>query len=273
MKKLGIALIAIIILLFFYFPIKTSSVEIPHTQPQVQATEPVKEIVYVPRPELTLNTAIEYKILQEEHLILEEIERCNKYLSELQMHLSTHPVQVNIETIRILEIIEQYKQDINDIHRIVINVPANYNSRDFKSYEDYRAITAKKSPHYKLQNSYAYTDETGIRKVDDRYCIALGSYFTTVIGQYVDVVLANGTIIPCILGDQKANAHTDALNIAHITDGSIVEFIVEKEMLNDIPKKMGNLSYLCKEWQSPVIQIIVYDTNYLAEDYNNNIFW
>ena len=143
MKKLGIALIAIIILLFFYFPIKTSSVEIPHTQPQVQATEPVKEIVYVPRPELTLNTAIEYKILQEEYLILEEIERCNKYLSELQMHLSTHPVQVNIETIRILEIIEQYKQDINDIHRIVINVPANYNSRDFKSYEDYRAITAK----------------------------------------------------------------------------------------------------------------------------------
>ena len=97
--------------------------------------------------------------------------------------------------------------------------------------------------------------------VEGRYCIALGSYFTTTIGQYIDIVLANGTVIPCILGDQKADAHTDSLHVAHRTDGSVVEFIVDKKVLPNTPKRMGNISYSYDEWRSPVVQIIVYDIN------------
>lgn len=143
----------------------------------------------------------------------------------------------------------------------VIDVPEKYSRKDFKSYMDWRIITLRTSPHYKLQNLYAYTAEDGIRMVEGRYCIALGSYFTKTIGQYVDVVLENGTIIHCILGDQKSDAHTDAAHIAH-PDGSIVEFIIDKKLIDPLPRRMGSMSYAYEEWRSPVVQIIVYDINY-----------
>lgn len=144
----------------------------------------------------------------------------------------------------------------------IYNVPEKYNKKDFKSYMDWRAITSRTSPHYKLQNQYAYTNETdGIRMVEGRYCIALGSYFTKRIGQYVDVILENGTVIHCILGDQKSDAHTDAAHIAH-PDGSVVEFIIDKTKIDPLPRRMGSMSYAYEEWRSPVVQIIVYDINY-----------
>lgn len=156
----------------------------------------------------------------------------------------------------------QSEQEVT-INFVTFNVPEKYNKKDFKSYEDYRAIKSKTSPHYKLQRYYADTAPNGIRIVDGRYCVALGSYFTDVIGQYVDVVLQNGTVIECILGDQKADKHTDSKHIAHLTDGSIVEFIIDKNvMTKEIVGLHGNVSFLYEEWNSPVVQIIVYDRNF-----------
>ena len=51
-------------------------------------------------------------------------------------------------------------------------VPSN---NSFKAYMSYTAITNTSSPQYKLQQQ-AYTGNYGIRMVDDRYCIAVGSY-------------------------------------------------------------------------------------------------
>ena len=144
---------------------------------------------------------------------------------------------------------------------VVFDVPKKYNKKDFKSYEDYRAIKVEGMPHLFLQRYYAYTEPNGIRAIEDRYCIALGSYFTTEIGQYIDVVLENGTVIECILGDQKADRHTDDKHIAHLTDGSVVEFIIDKDVMNDRVEEIGNISFLYEEWKSPVVQIIVYDIN------------
>jgi hypothetical protein len=148
-----------------------------------------------------------------------------------------------------------------------IEVPAQYlEYDDFKSYEDWRDIKSKNTPHYKLQNTYAYTGEDGIRMVEGRYCIAVGSYFTTRIGQYIDVVLQNGTVIKCILGDQKADAHTDELHISHKNDKSIVEFIIDKRVMNPRIINLGSVSYLYDEWQSPVVKILVYDYNFLDKN-------
>lgn len=146
-----------------------------------------------------------------------------------------------------------------------ILVPEKYNARDFKSYEDWRAIKSKTSPHYKLQREYAYTGEDGFRMVEDRYCVALGSYFTTRIGQYVDIVLQNGFVIKAILGDQKADKHTDSKHIAHKTDGSIAEFIVDKHEISPYTKDLGSVSRSHENWNSPVVKIIVYDRNFFDE--------
>ena len=255
------------------------SVTAAHTQvyDEIVVTQPseiveVEEEILVkltPNPILQYFIPITYKELDSKIAINEEVEFLLNYKSTLQQIKSKylHYGYVFDEEIDCIDrLIEIYTEEYKYVEYTVIKVPDDYNGRrDFKSYEDYRQIKSKNSPHYKLQNEYAYTGSFGIRMVNDRFCIALGGYFTDIIGQYVDIVLENGTIIPCILGDQKAREHTDNMNISHLTDGSILEFIVDKPMLNDIPRKMGNISYCCDEWMSPVSQVIVYNTNFFTE--------
>lgn len=139
-------------------------------------------------------------------------------------------------------------------------------TQGFKSYMDYRTITDETSLQYKLQNEYAYTDkESGIRMVGDRYCIALGSYFTTDIGQYVDLILGNGTIIPCILADQKDDAHTDDMNAVTVDSGCVSEFVVDSNVLPDMVRLYGDVSRYDESWEARVTQVQVYDKNIFDE--------
>ena len=132
---------------------------------------------------------------------------------------------------------------------------------DFKSYMGYTAITSKSSRQYQLQANFAYTGNYGIRQVDNRYCVALGSYFGASIGQYFDLVLENGTIIPCIVGDEKANKDTDSNNLFTSHNGCMSEFVVDTSALVESAKNSGNISSVCDEWKSPVVSVRVYETN------------
>ena len=131
----------------------------------------------------------------------------------------------------------------------------------FKSFMDYRTITNTESKQYKLQQHYAYTGEHGIRMADSRYIVAIGTYFTPDIGQYFDIILENGTVIPCILGDQKADADTDSDNIITKHNGCMSEFIVDSDALNKDVKFYGDMSYCLKDWDSPIKTIKVYNRN------------
>jgi len=126
-----------------------------------------------------------------------------------------------------------------------------------KSYMPYKAITSKSSNQYKLQK-IAYTGNYGIRQVNGRYCIAVGSAYTTEIGTYIDLVLDNGTVIPCILGDCKDDRHTDSSNKVS-SDGALAEFIVDISSLNTMVRKMGSLDYACEEWNSKITKIRIYN--------------
>lgn len=128
----------------------------------------------------------------------------------------------------------------------------------FKSYMSYKAITLKSSDQYKLQHENAYTGEYGIRKINDRFCVALGSHFGSEMGMEFDLILENGTIIPCILADQKADIHTDSQNIITVASNCMSEFIVDMNKLDPLSKKMGDMSYCNKNWDSPVVLVRVY---------------
>lgn len=119
------------------------------------------------------------------------------------------------------------------------------------------SIFAKSSKQYKLQQ-IAYTGKYGIRMVDDRYCVALGSHFGCEIGQYFDLILANGTVIPCIMSDQKDNRHTDSANIITVDTNCLSEFIVDRHALNYEAKRDGDISSCRNEWKSHVVKIRVY---------------
>lgn len=98
------------------------------------------------------------------------------------------------------------------------------------SYMGYQSVTCKTSRQYALLNSErAYTDPaTKIRMVDGRYCIALAQGWGFVVGDYVDVVLENGSIVHCIMGDAKSSLECDENQQFHLKgDCSVVEVILD----------------------------------------------
>lgn len=132
-----------------------------------------------------------------------------------------------------------------------------------KSFES-KNVFGKNTRQQRLQN-IAYTDSMGFRIVDGRYCIAVGSAIGDKVGRYIDVVLENGTIIPCIMGDQKDNRDTEATN-QRTSNGCVSEFIVDINALCKNGTKagtLGDVSYAYKEWKSRVVEFRVYDFNAL----------
>lgn len=141
-----------------------------------------------------------------------------------------------------------------------------YNDKDgdssVKSWMPHRkgsgsSIFSTTSDQYKLQLS-AYTGDHGIRTVDGRYCIAVGSHYATKIGTKIDVVLETGTVLWCILADQKADKDTDSTNSYHTCDGSYVEFVVDTSVLDSAAKRSGNMSSI-EGFEGKVVEIRVYE--------------
>lgn len=136
----------------------------------------------------------------------------------------------------------------------VYGTPAH---NSFKSYMSYRAVSSS-SEQGKLQAKAKTDAETGIRKVDGRYCVALGSYYCSKIGTKFDLVMSNGSIIKCILADQKANRDTDAKN-QKTSDGSIAEFLVDMDKLPSKVKTMGDVSYANSKLKGNIAKIRIYE--------------
>ena len=130
----------------------------------------------------------------------------------------------------------------------------------FKSYMPYTAITNKASKQFKLQQM-ASDGTYGIRTVNNRYCVAIGTAFNAQVGTYFDLILANETVISCIVSDIKADKHTDKNNMITVSNGCLTEFIVNSNILDRNAKRMGDISYCCDEWNSRVEKIRVYDKN------------
>ncbi|MDE6853086.1 MAG: hypothetical protein K2J67_11500, partial [Lachnospiraceae bacterium] len=116
----------------------------------------------------------------------------------------------------------------------------------FKSYESYHLLRYSQG---RLQRK-AYTDENGLRKVGNRYCIAMGSYYTTRIGCKIDLLMSDGDVVKCILADQKSDRHTDSRHQIHRSDGSLVEFVVDKYKLASKVKRHGDISQISQFKQS-----------------------
>ena len=134
----------------------------------------------------------------------------------------------------------------------------------FKSYMPHTAITSKSSPQYKLQQQ-CQTGLYGIRVKDGRYCVAIGTGFNADVGTYFDLILANGTVIPCIVADIKADKHTDSNNMVTKESGCLTEFVIDSSKLNKNAKCMGDISYCSDKWNSRVEKVRVYEKNIFKE--------
>lgn len=150
----------------------------------------------------------------------------------------------------------EYLTPVSETNTTTITVPIS--DTKFKSWMPYTAITSKSSKQYKLQATQAVTGIYGIRQINGRFCVAMGTYFGLTIGTEFDLILANNTVIPCIAADEKADIHTDNNNLQTIHDNSIVEFIVDSNALNKNAKLSGNISSCNPNWDSNITKIIKY---------------
>lgn len=101
---------------------------------------------------------------------------------------------------------------------------------------DFRTITDTSSKQYELQEK-SVTNEKGFRTYQGRKLIAIANYE---VGTYLDLKLDDDTVIKVIVGDIKAN--TSCLH----GDGSLIEFIVDTNIMNSEWLALGDLSVAYK---------------------------
>jgi hypothetical protein len=116
----------------------------------------------------------------------------------------------------------------------------------FKSYMDYKCITDSNSPQYKLQGE-CWTDKNGLRRFGDDYVIAVGSYYAESVGERLEITLDSGDKFTAVVGDFKADSHTDSTHRYYPMsngDKNVIEFIVDTGSLDKKAKRMGDISYV-----------------------------
>lgn len=137
----------------------------------------------------------------------------------------------------------------------------------WKPYARYTAITAKNSPQYRLQK-IAKTDSNGLRYVYDpegvkRYCVALPVYWAggtyADIGRCFDVVMANGAVLHCCLGDIKKQEHSQDGAGRFGSRGELLEFQVDQKELPEIVRNAGDISKLGGDFEGEAKEIRVFD--------------
>ena len=127
-----------------------------------------------------------------------------------------------------------------DNNYISMEVPQG--NTNFFAYMDYKTITNISSNQYKLQE-YCWTDSQGIRRQGDDYCVALGSYYSTNIGDRFVITLDTGNTYTVVLADCKADIHTDVNNQFRWarTYKNVIEFIVDSDKLSNDVRNSGNM--------------------------------
>lgn len=142
---------------------------------------------------------------------------------------------------------EEKKAEIKEsetIHEIFLPPKEDTN---FKSFMSWKTITDKSTKQYKLQHDgHAWTDEYGLRRYDDYYMIALGSYYAPEVGRIFRIVLEDNTEFTAIVGDQKADKDTDKYHRYRKVgkNVNVIEFIVSASKLPQNVRESGNISDL-----------------------------
>lgn len=135
----------------------------------------------------------------------------------------------------------------NKIQYTSLDVP--YIDSSFKTWMNYKAVTNTRSDQYKFINTYGFADSEGFMRCakdedfgieQDYYLIALGSYYGTIIGTKYRITLDTGNVFYGVLGDCKADKHTNSTNQYIPSNGNIVEFIVDTSILNSKVKRLGS---------------------------------
>lgn len=103
-----------------------------------------------------------------------------------------------------------------------------------KSYMDYRAVTNTSSKQYWfIRNNMTVNTTNGFLYDDDGFIgVALGSFYGEIGSRYY-FTLETGITLPVVKIDEKADKDTDINGCYHLSDGSVIEFVIDSDIANE----------------------------------------
>ena len=103
-----------------------------------------------------------------------------------------------------------------------------------KSYMDYRATTDPSSAQYWfIRNNMEVDNKTGFLLDKDGFIgVALGSFYGTIGDRYY-FTLETGVVLPVVKVEEKADKDTDVSGCYHLSDGSVMEFVIDSDIAYD----------------------------------------
>lgn len=134
----------------------------------------------------------------------------------------------------------------SEIIYIEYDLPDKSFDSSFKAYMDYRTISDKTSAQWEIQQS-AWTDEQGFRRVENNYCVAIGTYYSQECGSRFKITLDADVEFTVIVADIKNPIHTDDMNMyvpISNTQINIVEFVVDTDVMDESILQLGSVSEL-----------------------------
>lgn len=113
-----------------------------------------------------------------------------------------------------------------------------------KTYMDYRATTARNSRQYQFMHNEMTVDEnTGFLYDEDGFIgAALGSYYGE-IGDRFYFTLESGVVLPIVKCEEKSDSDTDDSGCYHLSDNSVIEFVIDKDYALEYFGRLSN-SYI-----------------------------
>ena len=110
-----------------------------------------------------------------------------------------------------------------------------------KTYMDYRATTARNSRQYQFMHNEMTVDEnTGFLYDEDGFIgAALGSYYGE-IGDRFYFTLETGVVLPIVKCEEKSDSDTDDSGCYHLSDNSVIEFVINKDYALEYFGRLSN---------------------------------
>lgn len=110
-----------------------------------------------------------------------------------------------------------------------------------KSYMDYRATTDPSSKQFWfIRNNMEVDSKTGFLIDSDGFIgVALGSFYGTIGDRYY-FTLESGVVLPVVKVEEKADKDTDSNGCYHLSDGSVMEFVIDSDVANNYFGRYGN---------------------------------
>ena len=183
----------------------------------------------------------------------ENLVRQNVSLTEYNEQVSDYIQRLELENMHYHQKLYEQEQTITDLENDLSDYKKYQEAQTakpiasdsgFRSYMPHTAITSKASKQYELR-MMADIDSDGILNIDGCALVAIGTGWNVPVGSKARVTTDRGSY-NIVVGDVKANCHTDVTNKVTVTNGCVVEFIVDVPSMSLKVKSSGNIATIPK---------------------------